>query len=159
MFEVIRRGDVLLHHPFQSFAPVIDFLRQAAPTRRCWRSSRRCTAPGPIHRSSKRCSRRRAGKDVTVVIELRARFDEEANIELATRLQEAGAHVVYGIVGYKTHAKMRWSCGARAEGMRRYVHLGTGNYHPRTARLLHRLRPVHLRPGPSARTCTRCSCS
>jgi len=74
-------------------------------------------------------------KDVTVIIELRARFDEEANIELATRLQEAGAHVMYGVVGYKTHAKMTLVVRREAEGIRRYCHLGTGNYHPKTARL------------------------
>ncbi len=75
-----------------------------------------------------------AGKDVTVVIELRARFDEEANIELSTRLQEAGAHVMYGVVGYKTHAKMMLIVRREAQGIRRYCHLSTGNYHPGTAR-------------------------
>ena len=79
--------------------------------------------------------RRSAGKDVTVIIELRARFDEEANIELSTRLQEAGAHVMYGVVGYKTHAKMTLIVRREADGIRRYCHLGTGNYHPRTARI------------------------
>jgi polyphosphate kinase len=75
-----------------------------------------------------------AGKDVTVVIELRARFDEEANIELSTRLQEVGAHVMYGVVGYKTHAKLVLIVRREPEGLRRYCHLGTGNYHPGTAR-------------------------
>jgi polyphosphate kinase len=75
-----------------------------------------------------------ADKDVTVIIELRARFDEEANIELSTRLQEAGAHVMYGVVGFKTHAKMTLVVRREADGIRRYCHLGTGNYHPRTAR-------------------------
>ena len=75
-----------------------------------------------------------AGKDVTVIVELRARFDEEANIELSNRLQEAGAHVMYGVVGYKTHAKLLLVVRREAEGIRRYCHLGTGNYHPRSAR-------------------------
>jgi polyphosphate kinase len=75
-----------------------------------------------------------SGKDVTVVIELRARFDEEANIELSNRLQEAGAHVMYGVVGYKTHAKLALVVRREADGIRRYCHLGTGNYHSRTAR-------------------------
>jgi polyphosphate kinase len=76
-----------------------------------------------------------AGKDVTVIVELRARFDEEANIELSNRLQEAGAHVMYGVVGYKTHAKMTLVVRRETHGIHRYCHLGTGNYHPRTARL------------------------
>jgi polyphosphate kinase len=98
----------------------------------------------------------RAGKEVTVVIELRARFDEEANINLATRLQEAGAHVVYGVVGYKTHAKMML-VARREAAMRRYVHLGTGNYHAHGAPV-HRLRAAHL-PTGLGEDVERSSCS
>jgi polyphosphate kinase len=120
---------------------VIDFLRQAAATRRCSRSSRRCTAPAPTRRSSKRWSiAARKGKDVTVVIELRARFDEEANIELANRLQEAGAHVMYGIVGYKTHAKMLLV--VRREGER----------HPPLRAPRHRQLPLRARRAPTPTT-------
>lgn len=136
IFESLHHGDILLHHPFQSFAPVVDFLRQAAtdPTVLSIKQTLYRTGDdSAIVEALKIASR--ANKEVTVVIELRARFDEEANIELASDLQEAGAHVVYGVVGFKTHSKMIMVVRREGRSLRRYVHLGTGNYHARTTRL------------------------
>ena len=135
IFEALHNGDILLHHPFQSFAPVIDFVRQAAADPAVLSIKQTLYRTGidsAIVASLKEAAR--AGKEVTVVIELMARFDEEANIELATELQEAGAHVVYGVVGYKTHAKMIMVVRREGRKLRRYVHLGTGNYHAGTTR-------------------------
>jgi len=134
-FAVIRQKPVLLHHPYQGFAPVMDFLRHAAADPQVLAIKQtlyRTGGDSPIVDSLVAAAL--AGKDVTAIIELRARFDEEANIELSTQLQEAGAHVMYGVVGYKTHAKMMLVVRREADGIRRYCHLGTGNYHPRTAR-------------------------
>ncbi len=136
MYEAIRAGDVLLHHPFESFVPVIDFVRAAATDPKVLAIRQTLYRTGPQSAVvDALVSAARAGKEVTVIIELRARFDEEANIALANRLQEAGAHVLYGVVGYKTHAKMTLVLRREKRHLRHYVHLGTGNYHPRTARL------------------------
>lgn len=135
MFAVIKQNDMLLHQPYQSFAPVMDFVRQAAAdpqTLAIKQTLYRTGNDSPVVDAL--VSAAHAGKDVTVIVELRARFDEEANIELSNRLQEAGAHVMYGVVGFKTHAKMTLVVRREAEGIRRYCHLGTGNYHPKTAR-------------------------
>lgn len=134
LFETIAKGDVLLHHPYDSFSTVVELLRQAAAD------------PGvlaikqTLYRTGKNSSlvnalidAARNGKDVTVVVELRARFDEEANIGLANRLQEAGVQVVYGVVGSKTHAKMLLIVRRERTRLKRYVHLSTGNYHQGTS--------------------------
>jgi len=135
LFDAIRQRDVLLHHPFQSFSPVMDLLRQAAADPNVLAIKQTLYRTGDhSHIVDALVAAANAGKDVTVVIELRARFDEEANIELSTRLQEAGAHVMYGVVGYKTHAKLVLIVRREAQGIRRYCHLGTGNYHAGTAR-------------------------
>ncbi|PAS93532.1 MAG: polyphosphate kinase 1 [Candidatus Dactylopiibacterium carminicum] len=140
LFATIRRQDLLLHHPFQSFAPVIDLLRAAAddPQVVAIRMTvYRTGTDSVLMENLLRAARK--GKEVNVVVELMARFDEEANINWAARLEEAGAHVVYGVFGYKTHAKMllivrREEDANGRTGLRSYAHLGTGNYHPRTTR-------------------------
>ena len=135
-FDVIAKEDVLLHHPFQSFTPVMDFLYHAATDPNVVAIKQTLYRTGPDSPAVERLIQAaKAGKEVTVMIELRARFDEAANIEFANRLQEAGAHVVYGVVGYKTHCKMLLVVRRESGRLRRYVHLGTGNYHPGTARV------------------------
>ena len=134
-FDAIRAHDVLLHHPYESFSPVLDLLRQVAQDPAVVAVKTTLYRTGPRSEVAEALVRAaQAGKEVTAVIELRARFDEAANVELATRLQEAGASVVYGVVGYKTHAKMMLFLRREDGGLRRYVHLGTGNYHTATAR-------------------------
>ena len=136
MFEAISRADILLHHPFQSFAPFLEFLRQAArdPGVLSIRQTlyRTGTDSAVVEALTDAANN---GKEVLVVIELRARFDEAANIELANHLQSAGAQVVYGVVGHKAHAKMCLVIRREGSALKRYAHLGTGNYHTRTARL------------------------
>jgi polyphosphate kinase len=135
IFDVIRRGDVLLHHPYDSFAAVVELVKEAsqdpavlAIKQTLYRAGKDSILVNHLIEAA------RNGKDVTVVIELRARFDEEANIRLADRLQEAGVQVVYGVVGYKTHAKMMLLVRREGKKLQRYVHLSTGNYHSGTAK-------------------------
>jgi polyphosphate kinase len=136
MMAAVREGDILLYHPFQSFQPVIGFLEQAA------RDPSVAAIKMTVYRTGAESelmeiliAAARSGKEVTVVLELLARFDEEANINWAQRLEEVGAHVVYGVVGHKTHAKMLMVVRREEDRLRRYVHLSTGNYHPRTTKL------------------------
>ena len=135
LFDAIRKSDILLHHPFQSFQPVIDMLNLAAtdPQVVAIKMTVYRTGTDSVLMESL-IAAARAGKQVTVVLELMARFDDEANISWASRLEDAGAHVVYGVFGYKVHAKMLMVIRREEHGLRHYVHLGTGNYHPRTAR-------------------------
>jgi len=134
-FSAIAHGDILLHHPYESFSPVLDLLRQAAAdpdVLAIKQTLYRVGEHSPITEALIDAASN--GTQVTVVIELRARFDEAHNIDLATRLQSVGANVVYGIVGYKTHAKLLMLVRREGGSLRRYVHVGTGNYHVRTAR-------------------------
>lgn len=136
IFSQIRQSDILLHHPYQSFAPVIDFVRQSAADPKVLAIKQTLYRTGhtsPIVDHLVNAAQR--GKEVTVVIELMARFDEAENISLANRLQKAGAHVVYGIVGKKTHGKMILVVRRENGQLQRYAHFGTGNYHEKTARL------------------------
>ncbi len=136
IFNTLTNSNVLLHHPYQSFAPVIDFVAQAARDPNVLAIKQTLYRTGdesPVVDHLVKAAR--SGKEVTVVIELMARFDEAANISLANRLQEAGAHVVYGLVGFKTHAKMTLVVRRENDKLMRYVHLGTGNYHHATSRI------------------------
>jgi polyphosphate kinase len=140
LFELLKKQDVLLHHPYQSFAPVIDFIRTTASDPSVIAIKQTVYRTGTDSELMEiLVEAARRGKEVTVVVELMARFDEEANLNWAARLEEAGAHVVYGVVGHKTHAKMalivRREETETGKVLRRYAHVATGNYHPRTARL------------------------
>ena len=135
-FAAIKKQDQLLMHPFQSFTPVVDLIRSAAQDPDVLAIKQTLYRTGATSEIvSALVDAARKGKEVTVVIELRARFDEEENLLLANRLQEAGAVVVYGVVGYKTHAKMMLIVRRENKKLCRYVHLGTGNYHAGNARL------------------------
>jgi polyphosphate kinase len=136
LFGAIAKGDILLHHPFQSFKPVIAFITQAAKDPdvvAIKQTVYRTGADSELMRVLIDAARR--GKEITVVVELMARFDEEANLSWAAQLEEVGAHVVYGVVGHKTHAKLAMVVRREGDGLRRYCHVGTGNYHSRTSNL------------------------
>src|SRR5437764_14471510 len=134
IFEVMRRQDLLLHHPYESFDPIVELIEEAAQDPQVLAikiTLYRTSGDSPIVEALINAAN--AGKQVTAIVELRARFDEAVNIQWARRLEEAGAHVIYGVVGLKTHCKALLIVRRDADRPRRYVQLGTGNYHPRTA--------------------------